>query len=304
VKKLYPQGNIKTGIYYHCFLDTTKENALRFKDDRVLDSEGNHLNYGGRGSYMQLYAPTLEKGHWGEETAKMLDVILDDIAVDGVYWDEFTRSRVSYTYNKLDGCSADIDPKTFKVIRPKGSLTLLSKDFRLRQVKRIMDANRPFIINGMPITRTIIEMKFPAFVETGSITNCRRALLYSPIALGDHLTERCYADSYRTMQKALDHGCLYVWYRHIFHNHIAPTYYMYPFTPIELHSGYLIGNERIITNRSGCFGWGDNSDFKPHVFDRNGKETDKVKVPKVTRNGKTYAEVRIGQGYYVILVRK
>ena len=32
------------------------------------------------------------------------------------------------------------------------------------------------------------------------------------------------------------------------------TAHMFPFTPLELHSGYLIGKERILTNRSGLFG--------------------------------------------------
>jgi len=72
----------------------------------------------------------------------------------------------------------------------------------------------------------------------------------------------------------------------------------------ELHGGYLIGQERILTNRSGLFGWGDDSDFEAHVFDRVGRETEEVKVPRVTRNGKAYAEVRIPEGYSVAIIRK
>ena len=54
---------------------------------------------------------------------------------------------------------------------------------------------------------------------------------------------------------------------------------MYPFTPIELHSGVLIGKERILTNRSGHFGWGDASAFRAHVFDSDGKQTDRNQGP-------------------------
>jgi len=130
-----------------------------------------------------------------------------------------------------------------------------------------------------------------------------KMILYSPVALGDHLTERKYLDAYRNMLAALDHGCLYVWYPHIFHMHKAPTAYMYPFTPIEIHSGYVIGEERIVTRRSGYFGWGDESGFTPIVFDREGKPTDAIEIPRVMRDGKAFAEVRLPEDCLAILVR-
>ena len=49
-------------------------------------------------------------------------------------------------------------------------------------------------------------------VETGSPSNCAGAQMHSPIALGDHLTERSAADAYRMMLTALDYCCLYHWY--------------------------------------------------------------------------------------------
>ena len=202
-----------------------------------------------------------------------------------------------------DGCSAAIDPRTFKITRKIGSMTLLSSPWRLKQVKRMTEGDRPFIVNGMPVTREMRALKFQAFTETGSITHCAGTLLYSPVALGDHLTERKYADAYANILRALDYGCLYVWYPHIFHTNRAPTYYYYPFTPIEIHGGYVIGRERIITKKSGLFGWGDRSNFEPHVFDRDGKETGDVKVPTVKRDGKHYAEVRLPEGHLAILVR-
>ena len=47
---------------------------------------------------------------------------------------------------------------------------------------------------------------------------------------------------------------------------------MFPITPVELHEGYIIGQERIVTNRSGLFGWGDDSRHEVHVFDDQGRE--------------------------------
>jgi hypothetical protein len=79
---------------------------------------------------------------------------------------------------------------------------------------------------------------------------------------------------------------------------------MFPFTPIELHGGYLIGQERILTKESGLFGWGDLSEFTVHVFDRIGKETDEIACPRIIQDGKAYAEVRIPEGYAAAIVRE
>lgn len=305
VRKLFPDGSVKTGIYYHCFLDTTVENAKRFAADRALDAPGTHILYGsGRHAYMSLFIPTLENG-FGKEIGKVIDKILDDIGANGVFWDEFSRSSVWYCYSHWDGCSADIDRNTCRIIRKKGSLTLLSRAFREHHVKRILARGAPLVINGAPVTRTLARHKFMAFTETGSIAHCSKMQLYSPVALGDHITEREPKHAYRVMLKALDHGCLYAWYStRVFPPHKMLTEHMYPFTPIEINAGYVIGKERIITNRSGVFGWGDNSDFTAYVYDRLGKQTDRYPVKKVTRNGKTIAEVRMPGGYAAAIVRK
>ena len=55
-------------------------------------------------------------------------------------------------------------------------------------------------------TRAMAALHFPCFVETGSITNCVQAQLWSPIALGDHLSERSETDAYRVMLGALEKG--------------------------------------------------------------------------------------------------
>ncbi len=303
VHELFPDGSVNTGIYFHCFLDVDPRSEERFTDDRLLDPAGNHVAYGeGRSAYMKYYVPTLGS-EFGAEMERWLDTIMHDIGVDGVYWDEFAYTR-GYAYNMPDGCTADIDPQTMRITRLKGDTVLLSRDWRLKQVRRIMGEGRPFIVNGMPRTRTIAAEHFQAFTETGNIGNCRNTLLYSPVALGDHLSERNFEDAYAVMLRALDFGCLYAWYNS---NVVPPaptlTEHMFPFTPIELHEGYVIGEERILTNRSGLFGWADDSRFEAYVYDRDGRATEEYPVTRVERDGRAYAEVRIPEGYSAAIVR-
>jgi hypothetical protein len=142
-------------------------------------------------------------------------------------------------------------------------------------------------------------------VETGSISHCAATHLYTPIALGDHLTERSELDAYRVMLRALDFGCVYYWYNDLTviptHRHL--TRYMFPITPLELHEGYLLGRERIVTNRSGLFGWGDQGRHEVHVFDDQGREVPGFKTRMIVKDGMTLSELRLPEDYSAAIVR-
>lgn len=303
IRKLWPDGSVKTGIYCHWFLDIGADSPTRFGADRGLDAAGRHIGYSGPDDVHKVYVPTLENAY-GKAIGRFVDVILDEIGADGIYNDEFTHSKSRYVYNMWDGCSADIGAH-HRVARLKGAVPLLSREFRLAQVRRILDRGVPFVINGQPATRSLAQLKFQAFVETGSgPQNAARTHLYSPVLLGDHLTEHSYREIYSNMVTALNHGCLYAYYYQRVMPNRTLTEHMYPFTPIELHAGYVVGKERILTARSGLFGWADDSAFEAHVYDRESRETDGSEVTRVERNGRTYAQVRIPEGYSAAILRR
>ena len=301
VRRLVPDA--KSCIYFHCFIDTLEDAPTKYPDARVLRSDGTQADYGKPGD--RIFFPT-ERNGFGRAMRRNVDIILNDIKADGVYWDELEYSAYAYHYGEpWDGCSADIDAKTMKVRRLKSSVTLLSQPWRVTLIKEIM-ARGPFIANGQPHTRTVARLKFPRFCETGSISNCTRAQLHSPIALGDHLTERCEEDAYRNMVAALDYGCVSHWYSdmQVISAYETITKFMYPITPVELHEGYIIAKERILTNRSGLFGWGDASKHEVHVYDDTGREVPDFKAATVERDGATFTELRIAEGWSAAIVRK
>jgi len=301
VRRLTPDA--KSCVYFHCFINAEQDAAKNFPEARVLRSDGSHADYG-QACY-GIFFPTASNAY-GRAVRRNVDIILNDIKADGVYWDELEYSAYAYHFGEpWDGCSADIDPKTMKVRRLKSSVTLISQPWRVGLIKEIM-ARGPFIANGQPHTRTMARLKFPRFVETGSISNCARAQLHSPIALGDHLTERSEADAYRNMVSALDYGCVSHWYgdQTVIPSYETITKFMYPITPLELHEGYIIAKERILTNRSGLFGWGDASKHEVHVFDDTGREVRDFKAPTVERNGATFTELRIAEGWSAAIVRE
>ena len=290
-------------VYFHCFIDTLEDAPQKYASARVLRSDGLQADYGTPGD--RIFFPT-EQNEFGRAMKRNVDMILDEIKADGVYWDELEYSAYQYHFGEpWDGCSADIDAKTMKIRRLKSSVTLISQPWRVALIREIM-ARGPFIANGQPHTRTMARLKFPRFCETGSVSNCALAQLHSPIALGDHLTERSEADAYRNMLAALDYGCVSHWYSDM---QVIPAYetltkFMYPITPLELHEGYIIGKERILTNRSGLFGWGDRSAREVHVFDDAGREVPDFKAPTVERDGAMFTELRLAEGWSAAIVKK
>jgi len=289
-------------VYFHCFLDVTEDAPERFPDARTLRPDGRQADYGKPTQH--LFFPTLTNSY-GREIGKNVDLILDEIGADGVYWDEHEQSAYAYHYGEpWDGVSGDIDPATMRLRGLKSSVTLLSEGWRVALAKRILSRG-PLLANGAPVTRAMADLRFMCFVETGSITNCCRAQMYSPIALGDHLTERSETDAYRVMLGALDYGCVYHWYNDmtVVPTHPHLTRYMYPLTPVELHEGYLIGKERIVTKASGLFGWGDASTHEVHVFDDTGREVEGFAAPRVERDGKAYTELRLAEDWSAAIVR-
>ncbi len=300
-RRLVP--GIQNLVYFHCFIDASPDSAERFADSRLLRPDGQQADYG-QPRY-KLFVP-LADNRYGPAIARNIDLILDDIKAEGVYWDEHEYSAYHYHYGPpWDGVSGDIDRTTMRVTRTKSDVTLLTESWRLAQAKRIL-ARAPLIGNGSPVTAAMAALKFPCFVETGSITNCTRNHLYSPIALGDHLTERSEADAYRTMVAALDYGSLYHWYNdvNVMPTHPTLTRYMYPFTPVELHAGYVLGTDRIVTNRSGLYGFGDASRLEAHVFNDQGVEVADFDAPTVTRDGKTWIELRIGEDWSAAILKR
>lgn len=298
VKALRPAT--KTLMYFNCFdCARAADDPIRWPECRIMGPDGHEIH---NGAPYILYFPTLTN-EYGREMDKSVDWLLNVVGSDGLYQDCYNYNLAHYG-EPWDGWTADIDPTRHTIIRQKSSVSLITWPWRERLTARLQKEGRPHVANGNPVTTSEMKYHFPRFVETADISALAQTHLFTPIALGDHITERNEVDSYRWMLNALDWGGVYYYYPTIIPTHPTLTTYMFPLTPMELHSGYIIGRERILTKLSGLFGWGDASQFEVHVFDRMGKETKEIKTPRIMSGGKAYAELRIPEGYSAAIVRK
>ena len=300
IKALRPGTKLLS--YFNCFdCARRKDDPVRWPKCRILLPDGRQVH---NGATYPLYFPTLTNAY-GREMDANIEWLLNTVGADGIYWDCYNYSNVTHYADPWDGWTGDIHPTSHKLTRKRSSTSLLSWPWREKTTARLLSEGRPIVANGNPCLTSEYKYQFPRFVETADISALSKTHLFTPIALGDHITERNEVDSYRWMLRALDWGGLYYWYSgRIIPTHNTLTTYMFPITPIELHSGYIIAEERILTKVSGLFGWGDMSEFEAHVFNRVGKETDEIKVKRVVKNGRAYAEARIPEGYSAAIVRK
>ncbi|MEW6356923.1 MAG: hypothetical protein AB1696_11385 [Planctomycetota bacterium] len=289
--------------YFHCYISTEPGAADKFKDSVCLDANGKQQDY--HNPIYPLFVPSLTNSY-GAAMQRVLDLLLDDVKFDGIYWDEMSQScgRFVYDFPEWDGHTAQINREDGAIIRKMSEVTLIAQPFREAMVKRIMKGGRPLIANGPPVTETMMQYHFPRFTETGGLTHLYNVHLFTPIGLGDHLTEKTPLDIARQIRRHLDFGCVYYYY------HFEPRLeypmlpeYMYPITPIELHDGYIIAKERILTNRPGIYGWGDRSAHEVHVFDETGKEVSFAAKP-IEKDNATWTELRLPRHYVAAIIRK
>ena len=79
--------------------------------------------------------------------------------------------------------------------------------------------------------------------------------------------------------------------------------HIYPTTPLELHEGYVIGKERIVTKVSGRYGWNDDSRHIVRVFNAAGQEIKEHGMQTVTIDGKTFTEIRLASDWSAVIIR-
>lgn len=255
---------VKVLAYFHCYLINSASMLPKYRGARVLGQSLAPVYYPrpSAPTEFQLCLPQP-----GSAFAADLEQLLDQIfefGYDGIYWDEMSYSSTPWTYGgEWDGVSGDVDPQSHLLLRTKGAVPLLAQPWIESRLDDLERRGKVVVANSEPVTLTIRRYRFPRFVETTSTIALASTQLWSPIGLGDRLREHTSADVAARIRGQLARSALYFYY-----SPTVPlatenlTAYMYPMTPIRIREGTLLGRERILTARSGRFGWGDSSNTK------------------------------------------
>ena len=263
--------------------------------DVLLDTYYSHY-YRDRGLNLMVYP--VPGNHWHREMMRRIAFCLDDVGFDGVYFDQFSLAFGyvdRYTYDFWDGHTVDIDPGTGQITRKYAELGVLSAAARRQWVEAVRSRGKVVVANSLPAVNELQSLPIWRFMEAEysyeplgddppNGTACARGHLGSPIGLGYRANraadgERHEAEIFmRSVIANLQYGLLYYYYTaHLPETgegsgEYGPVNHMFPFTPVELHRGWVLGRERLITCLSGEYRWPYPTPPRCHLFDRTGRE--------------------------------
>jgi hypothetical protein len=298
---------LKVLQYLHVYITRLDEAVKQYEDARHIGADGKQLQYpaGSWKPTFWLFLPTTTNAY-GRDMNQTFDLVLDKLGFDGVYWDELAYSAKEIAYGISDGHTALPNMQSLTVQEKVAFTPLYCQAYQVQQAKRVLNAGKLLIGNGQPVTETMTKLHFPRFVEAWNASRLCNAHLYTPLGLGS--PDKLRSEEYIVpgIRSHLMNGGL--WYYYCGWNQVKLTHpcaagRLFPFTPIELHEGYLIGQERILTAKSGLFGWGDRSKVKVYAYTPDGLEVKGFRAPIREVKGQLYTEIRVPQGGIAIIER-
>lgn len=271
---------VKSLIYIHCFINTDPEGPKLYPDSRVITKAGEHYVNAGYTKRIGIpffyYYPAVGNSYL-EAMKRVVDMCLDEdkIGADGIYWDEVEMMSAWQSFDTWDDHSAILDAE-HRIERKFNNVHLASLQGKVELVNYIRSKGGALIGNSAARTETMSRLGFPRFVETAAEWYPARAHLYTPISLGDHKTVKTFDDLLADIRLKLMWGSLYYYYARPAQPYPIITQHMFPFTPVELHRGWLVGEERIITAVPGTFTFGDEEQVTVYWYGADGALTDKT----------------------------
>jgi hypothetical protein len=238
-----------------------------------------------------------------------IDFLMDQVGFNGIYIDQFSLAwggmdrmdRMDRrTLDNWDGHTVDIDEKTGRISRRYTDCALVGAAARAEVLSYILDKGGHVVVNSFPCVRETQALPVFRFAEMENdpidpldymkgkppvFPSQAKGHLASPIILGlrpgrwgskgkDHWAELIT----KGVLTALRNGLLYYYYTGDIPGtgpgcgDYGPVNHMFPFTPVELHSGWLVGRERIITCLSGTYEWKHAQPPVLHRFNLTGRE--------------------------------
>lgn len=262
-------SDLKVSLYTHSFfISPEKADDTKYKDSWIVDREGKRAvsQYNTKDYYnYQPVFPTLTNSY-GKDYLKLIDWYLNDMGFDWIYWDESTGPGIlgekDRTYNAWDEYSAIINPQTKKIEKKFAILPLICDDFIMEVYEKVKKKGGFILFNGAAATKS--RLNLPSFVETQDlILRSYNTHLNTPLAYGFG------KPSMREIIDRLNYGTIYARTHLDYQSDIVTKFF--PITIEEIHSGWIKGKERIITAKSGVYGWDGKYKARIYLYNEKGE---------------------------------
>jgi hypothetical protein len=303
IKKAVPEAKVL--IYFHSTLCSDENAFTKYAGCRALANGKGVSPYVG----MILLFPTLTNSY-GRDLAKVIELDTKEVGADGIYWDEMCGGYCGEA-DEWCGRHSIVSRDDYTVGKRYSFTPQLLTPWQEMIVKKLQSEGKWVIANTNPTTETMTKLHFPRFVEYNNYDSCALGQLYTPITVTQAERSNSPENILAQAREYLGHGSLTY--------ELAPYNQgpaasvginfdnlmknMYPFTPIEIRPGVMIGKERILISRPGKFGWGDGSmPSQIKIFNEKGRLVDGSEwITKYPDKGLT--AVRLPSGYTAALLR-
>jgi len=270
VRRVHEAGvDTKVLLMTNCFLNSAVDGAAltAFDDSWYRHPSGKRMHYRADPILFPTYLiyPT-PRNSWGKRFADVLDYYLNECGADGIYWDEMTACGADrrITYGEWDGHTAELDPQTKTIKRLVGLPALLSASYRRSQVDRIHALGKFVHANGAPEVTTLQTACDSRMVETKFVP-----IRVNELHLTTPLAYTYGVPGMKQIRERLMRGGLC--FRSAINREHPVVKRLFPFTPMELHAGWIKARERIVTGVSGRYGWDGSFRARIWQFDANGE---------------------------------
>lgn len=300
--------DVKVVGYFDAQRDSSENSQQKFADSALIGADGKQLSTNWSGRYSDSYnmVPTLQNsfGKAALDTAKRY---LSDMNLDGIYWDEMEITGYNaplLSYKVFDGHTCQLDPKTWTIAREVGISALATKQFRLAVINAVKQKGGILFGNGPSGELDELHTQTAHMIEIQHNDDWSyQGNLETPLGFtaGGYDWENFLRAFNQAMLPitTLPYDSKLKQYR--YPHDIMP--FVFPFTPIELHAGYLLGKERIIVTHSGNYGWSSEKVLSlSHHFDENGKLLDTHFPIKISRK-EARTDVELKDNEAAVLVK-
>ncbi len=298
--------DVKSLIYIHCFINTDPEGHELYPDSYVVDKAGElYINPGYTqriGVPFRYFYPAVGNSYL-DAMKQVIDMCLDEdkIGADGIYWDEVEMMSTWQSFEGWDGRSALLG-EDHRIETKFTNVHLASLQAKVELVEYIRAKGGELIGNSCARTETLSDLGFLRFVETAAEWYPARAHLYTPISLGDHKVIKDFPTLLDDIRLKLMWGSLYYYYSRPDHPSPTITQHMFPFTPVELHRGWLLGEERILTAVPGTFTLGNDDEVTVYWYGADGALTEKTGEERI-EDGKRLIRLALAEDEMAVIER-
>jgi hypothetical protein len=302
----FPKAKIL--IYNQTCIESIDNALVKYKDSIHRYNNGKPYKYF---TYYPMFDPTTKNSFGKTLLEYCVRTDLDELGTDMFYWDVF------YSYppeisevRPWDNLSVILD-KNFNIKAKRNHYAKNSENFKIELIKQIKKRKKSFLCNDAPITTTIMkhmrDIGAIGFLEANTdLSKCYKTHLYTPMVLQPRTSVCDDKGTYNQIRTLLEYGTIIGLYRPSawFTFSDNPLRDIFPITPQELNCGYIIDgkNSKIVTVRSGYYGFNDNSKLTVKHYGEDGHYTGK-KFKTIEKYGKSYIDLNLADRELAVITK-